>query len=126
MPHWGGIIPDSQLQALVAYIDAEDRLHHLARVSTFRAQVASDRGCPANLRALCSRLHEWRGAGLSVQGVRERPQDYAVVSRTGDGPTSSGRLELGDDDLVLHGSSEPDGLRIPLDELAWSRWTRNG
>ena len=64
------------------------------------------------------RLHEWRGAGLSVQGVRERPQDYAVVWRTGDGPTSSGRLELGDDDLVLHGSSEPDGLRIPLDELA--------
>ena len=71
--------------------------------------------------ALLPRLHEWRGAGLSVQGVRERPQDYAVVSRAGDGPTSSGRLELGDDDLVLHGSSEPDGLRIPLDELAWSK-----
>jgi hypothetical protein len=55
---------------------------------------------------------------VSVQGVRSRPHEYAVVWRTGDGPTSSGRLELGDDDLVLHGSGEPDGLRIPLDELS--------
>jgi len=55
---------------------------------------------------------------VSAQGVRSRPHEYAVVWRTGDGPTSSGRLELGDDDLVLHGAGEPDGLRIPLDELA--------
>ena len=52
---------------------------------------------------------------MSARGVRERPHEYAVVWRTGDGPTSSGRLELGDDDLVLHGSGEPDGLRIPFD-----------
>jgi hypothetical protein len=55
---------------------------------------------------------------LSAQDVRERPHDYAVVWRTGDGPTSSGRLELGGDDLVLHESGEPDGLRIPFDELS--------
>ena len=58
-----------------------------------------------------------KGAVLS-EGVRSRPHEYAVVWRTGDGPTSSGRLELGDDDLVLHGSGEPDGLRIPFDELS--------
>ena len=55
---------------------------------------------------------------MSAQDIRERPHDYAVVWRTDDGPTSSGRLELGDDDLVLHGSGEPDGLRIPFDELS--------
>ncbi len=54
---------------------------------------------------------------MSAQGVRSHSLEYAVVWRTGDGPTSSGRLELGDDDLVLHGSGEPDGLRIPFDEL---------
>ena len=62
-------------------------------------------------------LHEWKGAGLSAQDVRERPHDYAVVWRTGDGPTSSGKLEVGDDHLVLEGSDEPDRLRIPFDEL---------
>ena len=62
-------------------------------------------------------LHEWKGAGLSAQDVRERPHDYAVVWRTGDGPTSSGKLEVGDDYLVLEGSDEPDRLRIPFDEL---------
>jgi hypothetical protein len=55
---------------------------------------------------------------LSAQDVRSRPHEYAVVWRTGTGPISSGRLELGEDDLVLHGSGEPDGLRIPLDELS--------
>jgi hypothetical protein len=55
---------------------------------------------------------------LSTQGVRSRRHEYAVVWRTGDGPTSSGGLELGDDDLVLHGSDEPDGFRIPFDELS--------
>jgi len=63
-------------------------------------------------------VHDWKGAGLSAQGVHERSHEYAVVWRTGDGPTSSGRLELGDDDLVLHGSGGPDGLRIPFDELS--------
>jgi hypothetical protein len=55
---------------------------------------------------------------LSTRGVHERPHEYAVVWRTGAGPTSSGKLELGDDDLVLHGSGEPDGLRIPFEELS--------
>src|SRR6266581_9292341 len=62
-------------------------------------------------------LHEWKGAGLSAQDVRERPHDYAVVWRTGDGPTSSGRLELGKDELVLYGAGS-EGLRVPLDELS--------
>src|SRR4029450_13394488 len=57
-------------------------------------------------------------SSVSAQGLRSRPHEYAVVWRTGDGPTSSGKLELGDDDLVLHGSDEPDGLRIPFDELS--------
>jgi hypothetical protein len=56
--------------------------------------------------------------GVSTRGVRECPRDYAVVWRTGDGPTSSGRLELGADELVLHGSGEPEGFRVPLDELS--------
>jgi hypothetical protein len=55
---------------------------------------------------------------VSTQAVGSRPHQYAVVWRTGDGPTSCGRLELGGDDLVLQGSSEPDGLRIRLDELS--------
>ena len=44
-------------------------------------------------------LHEWKGAGLSAQDVRERPHDYAVVWRTGDGPTSAAR-RVGDDQLA--------------------------
>ena len=55
---------------------------------------------------------------MSAQRVRKRPHDYAVVWRTGDGPTSSGRLELGEGELVLHGAGEPEGLRIPFDELS--------
>jgi hypothetical protein len=55
---------------------------------------------------------------VSAQGVRSCPHEYAAVWRTGDGPTSSGKLEFGDDDLVLHGSGEPDGLGIPFDELS--------
>src|SRR5512132_4597696 len=55
---------------------------------------------------------------MSAEGVRSHSREYAVVWCTGTGPTSSGRLELGDDDLVLHGSGEPDGLRIPFDELS--------
>jgi len=54
---------------------------------------------------------------LSAESVHERPHEYAVVWRTGEGPTSSGKLELGAEDLVLHGSSEAK-LRIPLDELS--------
>jgi hypothetical protein len=63
------------------------------------------------------RLHDWKGAVLSAERVHERPHEYPVVWRTGEGPISSGKLELGADDLVLHGSSE-DELRIPLDELS--------
>ena len=55
---------------------------------------------------------------MSPRDVHERPHEYAVGWRTGTGPTSSGKLELGADDLVLHGSGEPDGLRIPFDELS--------
>jgi hypothetical protein len=55
---------------------------------------------------------------LSAQGDPKCSHEYAVVWRTGAGPTSSGRLELGDDDLVLHGSGAPDGLRIPFEELS--------
>ena len=55
---------------------------------------------------------------MSAQSVRSRPHGYAVIWRAGDGPTSSGRLELGDDDLVLHGSGEPEGLRIGFEELS--------
>jgi hypothetical protein len=55
---------------------------------------------------------------LSAQETRTSPHDYAVVWRTGEGPTSSGRLELGDHALVLHGSGRPEGLRIPFDELS--------
>ena len=53
---------------------------------------------------------------LPAQRVHECSNEYAVVWRTGDGPASSGKLELGADDLVLHGSSE-DELRIPFDQL---------
>jgi hypothetical protein len=60
-------------------------------------------------------MHDWKGAVLSVD---ERPHEYAVVWRTGAGPISSGKLELGADDLVLHGSRESDALRIPLDQLS--------
>jgi hypothetical protein len=55
---------------------------------------------------------------LSAQDARRSTHDYAVVWRTGEGPTSSGRLELGDGALVLHGSGEPEGMRIPFDELS--------
>jgi hypothetical protein len=60
--------------------------------------------------------HTIERKGVS-QGVRECPHDYAVVWRTGDGPTSSGRLELGADELVLHGAGS-EGLLVPFDELA--------
>jgi hypothetical protein len=54
---------------------------------------------------------------LADQSVHKHPHEYAVVWRTGEGPTSSGKLGLGVDDLVLHGSGE-DGLRIPFDQLS--------
>jgi len=43
---------------------------------------------------------------------------YPVVWRAGDGPAASGRLEVAADGLVLHGSREPNGLRIGFDELS--------
>ena len=55
---------------------------------------------------------------MSAPRTRERLQDYAVVWRTGDGPASGGRLELGDHELVLHGGGAPEGLRISFDELS--------
>src|SRR6266498_902642 len=83
-----------------------------------RAQVASLRGRCANPPALLLQVTIGKEQAVSAQGVHKRSHEYAVVWRTGDGPTSSGRLELGDDDLVLHGSGGPDGLRIPFDELS--------
>jgi len=55
---------------------------------------------------------------LSAQRFRNHPHDYAVVWRTGDGPTSCGRLELGEEELVLQGAGAPAGLRIPFAELS--------
>jgi hypothetical protein len=55
---------------------------------------------------------------LSAEGVHKSLHDYAVVWRTGDGPTSSGRLELAEDELVLHGAGGPEALRIPFAELS--------
>lgn len=55
---------------------------------------------------------------MSGQRNRERRRNYAVVWRTGEGPTSSGRLELGDDGLILHGTGTPKALRIPFEDLS--------
>jgi hypothetical protein len=55
---------------------------------------------------------------LSANGVHERANEYAVVWRTDNGATSSGRLELGENDLVLNGATAPEGLRIPLADLS--------
>ena len=54
---------------------------------------------------------------MSTQAVNKSPHDYAVVWRTGDGPISSGKLELGQDEVVLHGTDHA-GLRIPFADLA--------
>jgi len=54
---------------------------------------------------------------LSAHRVHERSHEYAAVWRSGDGSTSCGKLEVGADDLVLHGSGE-DELRIPFDDLS--------
>jgi hypothetical protein len=54
---------------------------------------------------------------VSAHGVRQRPNDYAVVWRTDNGPTCCGRLELGDEELVLNGAAAPQGFRIRLSEL---------
>jgi hypothetical protein len=55
---------------------------------------------------------------VPANGVRERANEYAVVWRTDHGPTCSGRLELGENDLVLNGAAAPQGLRIPLSDLS--------
>lgn len=55
---------------------------------------------------------------MSERGIRTDPRDYAVVWRTGDGPTSRGRLEISEEGLVLQGSSAPEGLEIAFDELS--------
>jgi hypothetical protein len=55
---------------------------------------------------------------VAANGLRERPHDYAVVWRTGDGPTCSGRLELREEGLILSGAAATEGLRIPLAELS--------
>jgi hypothetical protein len=55
---------------------------------------------------------------LPAEGSPRNQHEFAVFWRTGDGPTSSGKLELGEHELALRGSSEPDGLRIQFDELS--------
>jgi hypothetical protein len=55
---------------------------------------------------------------MTGESVRRHRQDYAVTWHSGDGPSSCGSLEVGDDDLVLHGPSDAEELRIPLDELS--------
>jgi hypothetical protein len=55
---------------------------------------------------------------LSSQRVLGRPNDYAVVWRSGAGPPSSGKLALGEHELVLQGGLAPGGFRISFDELS--------
>jgi hypothetical protein len=55
---------------------------------------------------------------VSAQRTGERPPEYAVVWRTGDGAASTGRLELGEHELVLYEAGATERLRISFDELA--------
>lgn len=55
---------------------------------------------------------------MSGEQTRNGHPHYPVVWRAGDGPLASGRLEIGSDALVLHGSSQPEGFRIGFDELS--------
>ena len=55
---------------------------------------------------------------MSANPGRELGGEYAVVWRTDDGPTCSGKLELGDEEVVLNGAQAPDGLHIPLADLS--------
>ena len=53
---------------------------------------------------------------MSSESSRDGQQHYAVAWRAGEGPVSSGKLEVGADGVVLHG--RPEGLRIPFEELS--------
>jgi hypothetical protein len=53
---------------------------------------------------------------LSDDGWKPSP-DYPVVWRTGDGPVSSGRLEVARDELLLHGAG-CGRLRVSFDDLS--------
>jgi hypothetical protein len=55
---------------------------------------------------------------LSDDSTRNGHSQYPVVWRAGDGPLASGRLEVGSEGLVLHGSGDADGLRIGFDDLS--------
>jgi hypothetical protein len=55
---------------------------------------------------------------MSGESVRKHRQNYAVTWHSGDGPNSCGSLEVGDEDLVLHGPTDAEEFRIPLDELS--------
>lgn len=90
----------------------------LAPIGTLPRTSCAPSRTRAQPRALLLRLHHRKGISLSAPRVRERPHDYPVVWRTGDGPTSSGRLELGDHEVVLHGAGAPEELRISFDELS--------
>lgn len=59
-----------------------------------------------------------RAAAGSAHRAHKNPPDYAVAWRAGEDTIASGRLQLGEDELVLHGGSAPEGLRIRFDELA--------
>jgi hypothetical protein len=107
----------TRLHARLHLSTDEGRSSHLPRSVLSRAQAASLPRRRANPPELMLWQHTIERKGVS-QGVRECPHDYAVVWRTGHGPTSSGRLALGADELVLQGSGEPEGFRISFDELS--------
>src|SRR5438046_2081206 len=82
-----------------------------------RTPAAAFADDPRGRRRYCFACRIGKGAALSAHRVHERSHQYAAVWRAGDGSTSSGKLEVGADDLVLHGSGE-DELRIPFDDLS--------
>jgi hypothetical protein len=55
---------------------------------------------------------------LPANETHERPSQYAVAWRTGDGAACSGKLEVGRDELVLKGAATPEGLHIPLVDVS--------
>jgi hypothetical protein len=55
---------------------------------------------------------------LSDDSTHNGHHQYPVVWRAGDGPLASGRLDVGNDGVVLHGSGNAEELRIGFGELS--------
>jgi hypothetical protein len=55
---------------------------------------------------------------LPAAETYERPRQFAVAWRTGDGAACSGKLEVGRDELVLKGAATHEGLHIPLVDVS--------